>query len=237
MRVGTVHDGDVAVCNTFLFVDLRDFVGDPSCFLLCVVGRVSDDLVAFAKCRPQFFRLAIFISCNHRIGGVENGLRRTIILFEHDGFRVREILLEILNIANVRTSERVNRLVGIAYHRNPRWSDTARATHMLIGLFSRVNAGKLAYEHILRMVGVLILVHENITELMPIVFAYLWATLEQFDGAHDQIVKIHGIRHGQTALVLRIHHGDQLIDVAGRNLISALAWLVVAVHAFQLVLP
>ena len=87
------------------------------------------------------------------------------------------------------------------------------------------------------MVGVLILVHENITELVPVVFAHLWATLEQFDGAHDQVVKIHGVRHGQTVLVLRIHHGDQLVDVAGRNLISSLAWLVVAVHAFQLVLP
>ena len=65
---------------------------------------------------------------------------------------------------------------------------------MWIGLFSRINAGKLTYEHILRMVGVLILVHENITELMPVIFAHLWATLEQFDGAHDQIVKIHGIR-------------------------------------------
>lgn len=61
---------------------------------------------------------------------------------------------------------------------------------MWIGLFSRINAGKLTYEHILRMVGVLILVHENITELMPVIFAHLWATLEQFDGAHDQIVKI-----------------------------------------------
>lgn len=196
-----------------------------------------DDFVAFAKCRPQFFRLTIFISCDHRIGCVENGLRRTIILFEHDGFRVREILLEILNITNIRASERINRLVGIAHHRNPRRSDTACPSHMWIGLFSRINAGKLTYEHILRMVGVLILVHENITELMPVIFAHLWATLEQFDGAHDQIVKIHGIRHGQTVLVLRIHHGDQLVDVAGRNLISALAGLVVAVHAFQLVLP
>ena len=237
MRVGSIHDGDVAIRHAFLVVDSCDFVGDPSGFLLRVVGRVSDDFVAFAKCRPQFFRLTIFISCDHRIGCVENGLRRTIILFEHDGFRVREILLEILNITNIRASERINRLVGIAHHRNPRRSDTACPSHMWIGLFSRINAGKLTYEHILRMVGVLILVHENITELMPVIFAHLWATLEQFDGAHDQIVKIHGIRHGQTVLVLRIHHGDQLVDVAGRNLISALAGLVVAVHAFQLVLP
>ena len=136
MRVGTVHDGDVAVCDAFLFVDSRDFVGDPPCFLLRVVSRVSDDFVAFAKCRPQFFRLAIFISCNHRIGCVENGLRRTIILLEHDGFRIREILLEILNITDIRASERINRLVGIAYHRNPRRSDTARSSHMRIGLFS-----------------------------------------------------------------------------------------------------
>ena len=218
-------------------MDSCDFVRYPSGFLLCVVGGIADDFVALTKRRPQFLRLAVFVFRDHRVRRVEDGLRRTVILFEHDGFGVREILFEVLDVTDVRTSERVDGLVGITHHGNPARSHTARSPRLRVGLFVRIDAGQFTYEHILGMVGVLILVHEDVTEPVPIVFAHLRAGLEQFHGAHDQIVEVDCVGERQTMLVFGVDDGDQFVDVAGAHLVSALSRDVIAVRFFQLVFP
>ena len=80
------------------------------------VRRVADDRLALAERGPQFLGLAALVVADHRVGRIQNGLRRTIVLFEHDGLGVREVLLEVLNVADVGTTERVDGLVGIAHH-------------------------------------------------------------------------------------------------------------------------
>lgn len=83
------------------------------------------------------------------------------------------------------------------------------------------------------MVGVLILVHEDVTEPVPIVFAHLRAGLEQFHGAHDQIVEVDCVGERQTMLVFGVDDGDQFVDVAGAHLVSALSRDVIAVRFFS----
>ena len=97
---------------------LRDFGGHPLGLLLGVVRRVADDRLALAERGPQFLGLAaLVVAADHRVGRIQNGLRRTIVLFEHDGLGVREVLLEVLNVADVGTTERVD---GLVRNRPPR---------------------------------------------------------------------------------------------------------------------
>lgn len=96
-----------------------DFGGHPLGLLLGVVCCVADDRLALAERGPQFLGLAALVVADHRVGRIQNGLRRTIVLFEHDGLGVREVLLEVLNVADVGTTERVDGLVGIAHHGDP----------------------------------------------------------------------------------------------------------------------
>ena len=237
MRVGAVHDGDVPVGHALLGVDPRDFVRYPTGLLLRVVRRVPDDFVACAKCRPQFLGFAVLVFRDHRVRRVEYGLRRTVVLFEHDGFGVREVLFEVLDVADVGSTERVDGLVGVAHDGDPGWSDATCAARLRLGLLAGVDARELSDEHVLRVVGVLVFVHEDVAELVPVVFADLRAGLEQLDGAHDQIVEVDRVGHGQPVLVFGVYDGHQFVDVAGTDLISALSGLVVAIDRLELVLP
>ena len=211
-------------------MDSCDFVRYPSGFLLCVVGGIADDFVALTKRRPQFLRLAVFVFRDHRVRRVEDGLRRTVVLFEHDGLRVWEIMFEILDVANVRATERVDGLVGIAHHGDPARPDAPGSLLPGVGQLPRIDAGQLTHEHVLGMVGVLVFVHKNVAEFVTIVFAHRRAGLQQFHGVHDQIVEVNRVRERQTVLVFGIDDGRQLIDVARTHLVSALSRRVIAVR-------
>ena len=114
LRVGTVHDGHVRIRRALLGADAQDFPSYPRGLLLGVVRGIADDRVPAAQCGPQLFGLATLVVGDDRVGRVEDGLRGTVVLFEHDGLRVGEILLEILDVADVRAAERIDRLVGVA---------------------------------------------------------------------------------------------------------------------------
>ena len=238
LRVGPVHDGHVAVGDAFLRMQPCDFGCDIAGLLLRVVGCIADDRIAFAECGPQFLRLAVLVLRDHRIRRIQNGLRRTVVLFEHDGLRVREVLFEILDVADVGTAEGVYGLIGVTDDGNPGGSDPARARGMRIGLLARIDAGEFTHQYVLGVIGVLILVHENVTEFVPVIIARLRARSEQFDGAHDQIVEVHGVGLGQTVLVFGVHHGEQFLDVVEPpQLVAALPRPVIGGIGLELVLP
>ena len=64
--------------------------------------------VAVALVGPQLLGLAAQVVGDHRVGGVEDGLGGSVVLLEHDHGGVRERLLELEDVPDVRTSEAVN---------------------------------------------------------------------------------------------------------------------------------
>ena len=224
MGVGAVHDRHVGVGDALFGVQARDFGGHPLGLLLGVVRRVADDRLALAERGPQFLGLAALVVADHRVGRIQNGLRRTIVLFEHDGLGVREVLLEVLNVADVGTTERVDGLVGIAHHGDPGGAGLAGVRRARDGLLPRVHAGQLAHEHVLGVVGVLILVDENVTEALMVVLGDGRVGARQLDRAADQIVEVDGVGQGQAMLVFGVDHRVDGFKVAHRaELVAALA--------------
>ena len=101
--------------------------------------------------REHGFPNLTFVLFNQTIGSTNNGLRRTVILFQFKDFRVGIDFRKIENIINIRPTERIDTLRIVSHH-----------TDTLILLCQLQNNAML------RIIRILILIHQHITELFPI---------------------------------------------------------------------
>ena len=140
-----------------------DLVGDPLGLVALVVGVVADDRLAVALVGPQLLRLAAEVVGDDRVGGVEDRLRRPVVLLEHDHRGVRERLLELEDVPHVGAAEAVDRLV--ARRRRRRRCGAARPSS--------------SDELVLDAVGVLVLVDEHVLEALLVVLEHVGVLAEQ----------------------------------------------------------
>ena len=71
---------------------------------------------------------------------------------------------------------------------------------------------------VLRVVGVLVLVHEHVLERLGVSLAHLLVELEQVDRAQQQIVEVHRVHAHQLALIQLVHLGDDLLELRADRL-------------------
>ena len=145
LRVRAVHDGDVLVLQALVAHQALQLLGDEGGFVFFVVGLVHDDRRAGAVLCPEVLLLALLVERDDGVRGVEDGLRRAVVLLEDDDARFREVVLEVEDVADVGGAPGVDRLVGIADD-----ADVAVARGPLLG------------QHVLRDVRVLELVDEDV---------------------------------------------------------------------------
>ena len=150
-----------------------------------VLGVVADDAVAAAGVGPQVLRLARRVVGDDRVGGVEDGLRAAVVLVEHDGGDLGERLLELQDVAEVGAAEPVDRLVRVA--------DDGDVV---------VAAGEQQDDLVLRLVGVLVLVDEDVLEALAVVVEHVGVVAEQAHGVDEQVVEVHRPGLLQAGLVL-----------------------------------
>ena len=162
-------------------------MGHITSLVMLIVGVVTHNLVAPPTVSPQVFRDTPHVLGDHRVGRVEDGLRRAVVLLEHDCRGVRKGFLELQDVAQISTSEGVDRLVAVAHDRNP-------------AMQFREQQDKL----VLHRVGVLVLVDEDMREAVAPVLQDVGLGPEQFNGAHQQIVEVHGCRGDQSALIFQV---------------------------------
>ena len=86
----------------------------------------------------------------------------------------RKILLEAQDVLDLRPPERIDALRIVSHHTN-----------------IAVTCSQLADDDILGKVGVLILVHQNVSELLLIFGQYIGPVTHQDIGIEQQVVKIH----------------------------------------------
>jgi hypothetical protein len=94
---------------------------DPPCdktaFAVGIRGlKIIDPLAAWIR-RPEFFLLLVYVVRYYRVGRVEYCLRRTVILFEQDHFRIWKRVLEFQNVSNVGLPKSVK---CFGHHHRPR---------------------------------------------------------------------------------------------------------------------
>ena len=88
-----------------------DLAHDERGFVVLVVALEADDRLARALVGPEMLRPVRRVVLDHRVRGVEDALRRPVVLVEHDRDRVGERLLELQQVPEVRAAELVDRVV------------------------------------------------------------------------------------------------------------------------------
>ncbi len=179
-------------------------MGDERGLVVFVVGDVPDDLLAVALLRPQPLVATARVARDHRVGGGQDGLGGAVVLLQQDRARVREILLELDDVADAGAAEGVDGLVGVA--------DDAQLARLDTGVGWR---DQLADQLVLRVVGVLVLVDQHVPEAAPVVLGHGGQPLQQRDRLHDQVVEVERVGRAQPGLVDAVDLGDLALVVVG----------------------
>ena len=172
-----------------------DARGDDPRLVVLVLGLDHAHGLAAAELAPEPLLDTPGVVLDDGVGGVEDALRGAVVLLEPHHARVREVALEVEDVADVGAAPGVDRLVGVADD-----EDVA------------VRVGEQAHDAVLRVVRVLVLVDEQVVEHALPALAHVVEALEQLDGAHQQVVEVHRVGGVQPALVELEDVGHDLIE-------------------------
>ena len=132
-----------------------------------IVSNIANNRCTGSGVRPQILCSPTTVSRDNSISGRKNCLGGTVILLQHDRAGIWVIALEFLDIANCRSAECVNGLVGITnYTELSRWQVSGTRAHQLLN------------KYILSVIGILIFVNKNLSEPEPVVLRNVWEKLQ-----------------------------------------------------------
>ena len=196
LGVGPVEDRDVVARAALVHqpLDLRH--GEARLGVL-VLQLAHVHRIALAEIGPERLVLARAVVGDDRVGGVQDRLRRAVVLLELDHRRVREVVLEVQDVADVRAAEAVDRLVVVSHHRD-----------VAVLLAEQLEPA------VLGPVGVLVLVDQHVPEGAPVAVAHIVEQLEQVHAAEQQVVEVHRVGRVQARLVEVVDIGRRLLEEA-----------------------
>ena len=194
-----------------------DLAGNEGRLVMLGVGHVAHNLGAVTGVGPQVLDPAIGILGDNRVGRAQNGLGRAVVLLEKNGPRVRVVLFEFHDVTDRRTAEGIDRLVRVADHGqlSRRDYDAVTARLATARAVTASMSNQLTHELILRSVGVLVLIDQDVPETPVVVLGNLGEGLKDVDRRHDQVVEIHRIGLTQTGLVHPVGLGHHAFVMAG----------------------
>ena len=210
LRVGAVEDCDVTGLHAVLIGKVVNFAGDVACLGVLGFGNVTDDFRTRTGGGPQLLGATVGVAFDDRVRRGEDVLRGTVVLLQQNRVGVRVVLLEVRNITDIRATEGVDGLVGVTHH-----GQLGRGHGVRVGATVsrclRVGADQFTHQLVLGVVGVLVLVHEDVAELAAVVVRDFGELLEQEDGAANQVVKVEGVGGAQTLRVDGVDLRDGLL--------------------------
>ena len=172
-----------------------DLLSDPARLLLTVPVADQADLLATLRLSEQRLAQSPLVRRDHAGGGGEDMLRRAIVLLQLHDRRARKILLEPQDVAHLGPAPAIDRLVVVA--------DAADVL---------VRRRQQPQPQVLRDVGVLVFVHEDIAEPPLVLFQHIRMGLEDRDHVQQQIAKVAGVQIEQPPLVGRIELHPLVIE-------------------------
>ena len=199
LSVRAVEDRDVAPFDARVreAVDLAD---DEAGLVVLGVRGVQGDERAVARGGPQV-RAASRVAGDDRVRGRQDVLRGAVVLLEQDRARAREVALELLDVADRGASEGVNRLVGVAHDRQ------LGGLHAVLAI-----PHEGTHKDVLRVVRVLVFVHEDVAEVAEVVLGDQRVLAQQVNRAHDEVVEVQRVRGAHALVVLDVRVRDDARD-------------------------
>ena len=170
---------------------IQDLIGHILGLVVLVHGGVDLELLPLPCLSPQLFAFTALVVADNRIGGLQNVLSGAVVLLQANGAAAGILFFKGEDVLNGGSPEAVDGLVIIAHH-----------AEVLIA--PRQGGG----QQILQIIGILVLVNENVAEFPPVIGAHLFKLLKQPHRVQDDIVKVQGVGLPQPVLVAGIHLGD-----------------------------
>ena len=170
---------------------LQNFPGHILGLIILIHGGVQLKGVPRPRPCPKFLALAALVVPNHGVGRIQNMAGRAVVLLQADHPSPLVLLFKGEDIFYGSPPEPVDGLVVVPYH-----------AEVLIP--PRQGGG----QQILQVIGILILVDQDIAEFFLIVRPHLVKALQQPDRVEDDVIKIQGIGVPEPALIFHIDLGN-----------------------------
>ena len=168
-------------------VECLDLLADPAGLGLAVPVADQADLFAFGMLGPEGLAQAPLVRRDQPRGGGEDVRGGTVVLFQPDDLRAGEIRLEPQDVADLGPAPAIDRLVVVA--------DAADVAMCL---------RQQPQPQVLRDVGVLVFVHEDIAEALLPLRQHVRVRLEDHHAMQQQVAEIDGVQFQKPPLVLRV---------------------------------
>ena len=187
--VGAVKNREVRIAHLRIARDhILDRIRDELRFRLAVAEPEDFDHLPLPFRRPEILLVAHVVFGDDRVGGIQDRVRRTVVLFKFDLFRAGEIIREVKNVGHHGAAPGINALVVVADHAD-------------VHVFS----GEQAQDAELRKIGVLILIHQQIAVSLLIMLQSFGMLLENFERQQKHVVEVQRILKFQHLLVTLIN--------------------------------
>ena len=177
LRVGTIEDGKVGEFSMLLPTNALNVVADNHSLLLVAIGRFQGQALALLVLAEDVLSDLSFVLANKTVCRLHDELRRAIVLLQLEELCVLILLLEVQNVIDVGTTEAVDALRIVTHH-----TDTPMLPR------------QLQHNLLLRIVGILILIHQHVFETVDVLLTDILMMAEEQEGLHQQVVEVHGVR-------------------------------------------
>ena len=171
-----------------------DLLADPARLLLAVPVADQPDLLAGLDVGPEGLAEAMLVRRDHGACRGEDVRGRAVVLLEADDDGAGEVLLEAQDVADLGAAPAVDRLVVVA--------DDAEVA---------VGGGEQAQPEVLRDVGVLVLVDEDVAEPALVLRQHVGVALQDGEDVHQQVAEVAGVEDAQPLLVLGVELGALVV--------------------------
>ena len=180
---GAHEDGDLAQA-VVLALELLDVLADGAGFFLAIPHALDGNLLALVHLRPQGLAEAALIGGDEAGGRLQDMRRRPVVLFEADDLGAGEIRFEFQDVVHLGAAPAIDRLVVIAH-----------AANVL------VPACQQPQPQILRHVGVLVFVHQDVFEAVLEILQHLRVLLEDAQVFHQEVAEIDRVERFEALLI------------------------------------
>ena len=176
LGIGTVENGKITILAAILAPDTLHILRNNHRLFLVAVSRLILNLLTLRILAEHILRNLVAVMLDQTVSRLNDGLGRTVVLFQLEETRTLKLALIVENIIDIGTTEAIDTLRVITHGTN---------TLLLLT--------ELHDDRHLNVVGILILIHQDIIEAGGIFVANILMLPEELIGKRQQIIEIHGI--------------------------------------------
>ena len=212
LRIGSIENRHIAPTQIWMSC-IQHAHAMHDCFSLgnLVIATGQADQLTLPTCWAQDLVNTLGVMSDQGIGGLKNSSRRAIILLKLDHRAsgivrrsITKVILEAHQNSKICRPEAVNTLIGITDNKN----------RALLPVVEQFRITTISYQQldkfVLRTVGILIFVNQNMPEAAMPIMANLIVLAQKLDGKQQKIVKVESIIGCERTPIAAIRLSHQL---------------------------